>query len=337
MRLGQALHCTRDPLVRRLARSPEPLLYKLTIEGSLSWPIGARPLVIGRGAGSDVLLEDDAVSLQHATVRVEEGLVWVADLNSRNGTRLNGEPLVGACSAGLGALLCIGRTVLRIEPDGIPPAARVALALEDLGSGHAVAFTGARLRLGDSPNADVHVEGCAEAVLLRVGDEGLLLGIDDDTRPLVLGTPFSLGKGTFVVRLADRGLATTLNLNPVVVAPTLRATLSGGPGPGAWVRGEDGAEVAFASENRATLLWVLGRQLRDDRAAGLVGDRAGWVPEAEAMTAIWGRAAGGSAANLRVLVCRVRRDLREGGVDPWALEHRAGHLRGTFGAVEIED
>jgi hypothetical protein len=51
------------------------------------------PTTLGRATDNDVVLLDAWVSLHHALIerRVEEW--WLADLGSRNGTRLNGAPV----------------------------------------------------------------------------------------------------------------------------------------------------------------------------------------------------------------------------------------------------
>jgi hypothetical protein len=53
--------------------------------------------VVGRSSQADVHLEDPEVSRRHALLWREAGGVWVTDLGSSNGTRLNGEavPEVG--------------------------------------------------------------------------------------------------------------------------------------------------------------------------------------------------------------------------------------------------
>ena len=49
---------------------------------------------IGRRAGCDIVLPDNAVSRQHARIRREGDRYSIADLGSTNGTLLNGEPLI---------------------------------------------------------------------------------------------------------------------------------------------------------------------------------------------------------------------------------------------------
>jgi DNA-binding CsgD family transcriptional regulator len=47
-------------------------------------------VVLGRGAGCDLQVDDDSVSRRHALLRVERDAVWVEDQSSRNGTWVNG-------------------------------------------------------------------------------------------------------------------------------------------------------------------------------------------------------------------------------------------------------
>ena len=53
-------------------------------------------IVIGRQGDCDVIVPNDHVSRQHARLRVVAGSVWVADLDSANGTSVNEEPVSGS-------------------------------------------------------------------------------------------------------------------------------------------------------------------------------------------------------------------------------------------------
>ena len=55
-----------------------------------SYPLGKRPLTIGRNPSSDIFLEDLSVSRDHAVIRPVPGGVEIADMNSRNGVEING-------------------------------------------------------------------------------------------------------------------------------------------------------------------------------------------------------------------------------------------------------
>lgn len=51
------------------------------------------PFVLGRQRAADSRLQDEALSRRHCAFYRHDGRVWVQDLDSANGTRLNGEPL----------------------------------------------------------------------------------------------------------------------------------------------------------------------------------------------------------------------------------------------------
>jgi two-component system, NtrC family, response regulator AtoC len=55
-----------------------------------------QPIVVGREAPSDLVLLDRSLSRQHVRFTLVDGVVWVEDLGSTNGTRLNGETITKA-------------------------------------------------------------------------------------------------------------------------------------------------------------------------------------------------------------------------------------------------
>jgi serine phosphatase RsbU (regulator of sigma subunit)/pSer/pThr/pTyr-binding forkhead associated (FHA) protein len=57
--------------------------------------VTAPRIVVGRHPACDVVVDLSAVSRQHAAITTEDGVVYVEDLRSRNGTLLNGRPLTG--------------------------------------------------------------------------------------------------------------------------------------------------------------------------------------------------------------------------------------------------
>ena len=50
-------------------------------------------LVVGRDEGCGLVLEDPFVSQRHAMIRCGAGECYITDLGSRNGTRVNGQPI----------------------------------------------------------------------------------------------------------------------------------------------------------------------------------------------------------------------------------------------------
>ena len=70
---------------------------------------------IGRAPGNTIVLEDDYVSNEHALLMLRGRQWWVEDLNSRNGTLLNGERLHGPTIISAGDVLTIGGSELKLE------------------------------------------------------------------------------------------------------------------------------------------------------------------------------------------------------------------------------
>jgi pSer/pThr/pTyr-binding forkhead associated (FHA) protein len=52
--------------------------------------LGADPILIGRDPGNDVVLDDRRVSRKHAEIRLRLGRYTLYDLQSTNGTYVNG-------------------------------------------------------------------------------------------------------------------------------------------------------------------------------------------------------------------------------------------------------
>jgi pSer/pThr/pTyr-binding forkhead associated (FHA) protein len=73
-------------------------------------------VAIGRQDG-DLVLEDPEVSRRHAVLRREGESIVVEDLDSTNGTFVNGERIRSPLPIGPGDLVRVGRTTLEIEPD----------------------------------------------------------------------------------------------------------------------------------------------------------------------------------------------------------------------------
>lgn len=81
-----------------------------------------RPTVIGRQPGNDLVVADDLVSRQHARLSFEGDVLYVEDLDSTNGTYLNGVRIKRA-SANVGDRVLLGGSILKIVPrqGAVPP------------------------------------------------------------------------------------------------------------------------------------------------------------------------------------------------------------------------
>jgi hypothetical protein len=82
---------------------------------ALDWNGGQEELVIGRHPECDVVLPGPAVSRRHARLRFRDGTWILEDLESTNGTVVNGAPLAGRYRLEPGDRLVIGDEQLVVD------------------------------------------------------------------------------------------------------------------------------------------------------------------------------------------------------------------------------
>ena len=108
------------------------------------YPIRGEAITMGRSASSTIQIVDKRVSRHHAVMRYNRDTYVAEDLGSKNGTFLNGEPLIGRVKITHGDQIQIGDTVLLFEFDSDDPASTgggrdgtkpkaVKLVLEEIG------------------------------------------------------------------------------------------------------------------------------------------------------------------------------------------------------------
>jgi hypothetical protein len=78
-------------------------------------PVGPAMIRIGRGPDNDLVVPDVRVSRQHGTVAVRHGLLVYTDLDSTNGSFVNGRR-VAQIALGPADVLQIGDTTITVEP-----------------------------------------------------------------------------------------------------------------------------------------------------------------------------------------------------------------------------
>ncbi|MEI7555883.1 FHA domain-containing protein [Candidatus Chlorohelix sp.] len=100
-----------------LPGAPQPDVFDL-------WYNPARKLKLGRKVGNDIVLVDISVSRFHLELEIREDGLLVCDMNSQNGTQLNGRPLAPMQSALVrpGDKLRVGDVLLLLEAsyEGVP-------------------------------------------------------------------------------------------------------------------------------------------------------------------------------------------------------------------------
>jgi class 3 adenylate cyclase len=144
-------------------------MWSLTINGpgyfdtAYDLPEGAT--MMGRADENDIVLSGDLVSRKHARITARGDRLTVEDLGSRNGSKLNGEPLEGAREVKAGDLLQVGENTLAIrQPSTMENAATDMI---DLGAGGAVKRFGRGI---DIASAVILAKDVRDSVVMRVLD-----------------------------------------------------------------------------------------------------------------------------------------------------------------------
>ncbi len=94
---------------RRSAVAPEPRILL-----ALDWSGAQEELLIGRHPSCDVIVPAATVSRRHAQLTFRDGGWILQDLDSTNGTRLNGQP-VGRCRLRPGDQLVLADQPLQVD------------------------------------------------------------------------------------------------------------------------------------------------------------------------------------------------------------------------------
>lgn len=92
-----------------VAGAPEDMILL-----ALDWSGVRDELLIGRHPSCDIVVPADTVSRRHARLVFRDGSWVVQDLNSTNGTRLNGHP-VGRCRLRPGDQLALADQLLQVD------------------------------------------------------------------------------------------------------------------------------------------------------------------------------------------------------------------------------
>ena len=91
------------------------VLVEPAAEAGAAYPVEGE-ITLGRGGGCTVPLAFDTyVSQVHARAFDRDGVLWVEDLGSRNGTYVNEEPVHEPTRVAKGARVRVGETVLEVD------------------------------------------------------------------------------------------------------------------------------------------------------------------------------------------------------------------------------
>ncbi|MDO5081700.1 FHA domain-containing protein FhaB/FipA [Buchananella hordeovulneris] len=108
-----------SPLPPPPSRStPGPLRRLLVTQGPLagtSIPLVGTSIVVGRSPAATLVLDDDYASGRHARFYPTDDAWFVEDLNSTNGTLVNGHPIQAPTPVELGTVVRIGQTAIELR------------------------------------------------------------------------------------------------------------------------------------------------------------------------------------------------------------------------------
>jgi predicted component of type VI protein secretion system len=92
------------------------LRYRKKDGALMDFELSERPITIGRGADADLVIHDEKASRQHCGLRLWNGDFYLKDLESKNGTYVNGQRIEMA-RLNPGDTLRVGSTVFNFEQD----------------------------------------------------------------------------------------------------------------------------------------------------------------------------------------------------------------------------
>ncbi|MBX2803089.1 MAG: FHA domain-containing protein [Myxococcales bacterium] len=296
-------------------------------------------LTVGRSPDNDLVIPIDKVSWKHAVIWVVHGRVLIKDLNSRNGTQLDGRPLTETTVWPSGQTVRIADVELTLVcRDAMPPRQETrGMALEDVRTGVRYPLRRPHVVIGDSETADLRIPSAEEppVVLMCHPDGEVWLGRGDQDEPLSEGQIFCVGDTELrLVPSHDSWMPTAaeeLETHPY----TVEVAFDPDRGPRArFVDTVGGAAHTVTAANRVSLVYFLAKAASEDRH--MPSSDFGWRSDGETRVAVWGKSGRNEdTGRLKALLHNVRAELRAAGLDPWCIEKRRGYVRLRVRKVQL--
>ena len=111
---GHTMVLDREKLLREKPRAPKAFLAVHEGSDRKTLALGNEPLAIGRDPQNDIVLDDRRVSRKHAEVRLRLGRYTLYDLQSTNGTYVNGRRVAEIVLSD-GDRIAVGGTELQFQ------------------------------------------------------------------------------------------------------------------------------------------------------------------------------------------------------------------------------
>lgn len=300
--------------------------------------LGPGAFHVGRGPGNHLVLADARVSWLHLVIWADATVVWVLDLQSTNGTWVRGRAITEATRLTDGDEIDVARAE-RLRVVGTPATASTWV-VEDLVDGTRHVLDRRWFFIGAAPGCDVVVEGARGGYLLLCeAPERVWLCHATEARSVDIDFPLEVAGRSFRIHCMDGTASPT---DEILAAAHLDYELhiEGAGTPAMKARLVDSrrdTSLEVIANNRVVLLYLLALGLREDLAAGIDPEGAGWCNDEALIGGVWGFRGRERRRNaLHVLIHRVRAQLRDGGFDHWCVEKRDGFTRIRVNAVRFE-
>jgi pSer/pThr/pTyr-binding forkhead associated (FHA) protein len=123
LRTSGARRVANTPTAKRVKKAPSsehraPMLQLVVIEGELAGTriaLGDKPILLGRANDSTLVLTDDYASTRHARISQTDGVWFLEDLGSTNGTYVGQSKVSAPVALQSGVVIRIGRTAMELR------------------------------------------------------------------------------------------------------------------------------------------------------------------------------------------------------------------------------
>ena len=179
------------------------VVVELSGKEILRLPLKGPTMTIGRDPTCDLHLDNRALSRRHAQIEKRGAAIWVRDLESQNGTFVNGERIAEPQALNGGDRIAVGRYEVRI--DGVEEAKKdtPVLTLSGPEGRHRFAMVGDEIIIGRAPSCDIaighksisrrHLRIAAEGDHFVAEDLGSQNGSRINNKRINGPTPFRIG------------------------------------------------------------------------------------------------------------------------------------------------